>query len=200
MWLYLVIGVILSEVKVLIDDLQQLLLVLLRGAVGEQRYRQGVGHADGIRYLQVDVFVVLHRHHHRVHAPGDHRPVLLVVVHRHLEEEDEEDEEEDEGEEEEEDEEGDEEEEEEKEEEEEDEEEEEEEEDEENEENEDEEEEEEEESQGTSPLRLSSAILALSLCARTMSTLARDVISPHSSTMPVLHTVSGVAPRGHAHG
>lgn len=39
------------QVKVPVDDLQQLLLALLGGAVGEQGDGQRVGDADGVRHL-----------------------------------------------------------------------------------------------------------------------------------------------------
>lgn len=40
------------QVKILVNDLQQLLLALVGGAVGEQGDGQWVGHANGIRHLQ----------------------------------------------------------------------------------------------------------------------------------------------------
>lgn len=39
------------QVKILVDDLQQLLLALVGGAVGEQGDGQWVGHADRVRHL-----------------------------------------------------------------------------------------------------------------------------------------------------
>lgn len=39
------------QVKVLVNDLQQLLLALVGGAVGEEGDGQRVGHSNGIRHL-----------------------------------------------------------------------------------------------------------------------------------------------------
>ena len=40
-----------SKVKVLVNDLEKLFLCLLGGTVGEQGNGEGVGHSDGVGYL-----------------------------------------------------------------------------------------------------------------------------------------------------